>query len=104
MQEGGKPAWEFVLGLAKQPKTPAQGLAALVALGATRDTALADATFAFAMEGARDQDAPYCARGLSRNHSMRRLLVKHVKANFDALEKRYVGTFGMVRWIEVCTI
>ena len=100
MQEGGKREWEFVLKLAQQPSTPAQGLAALVALRATRDPALADATFAFAMNRARDQDAPYCARGLARNKSMRKVLVAHVKENFDALEKRYAGTFGMVRWIE----
>ena len=88
----------------QQPKSPAQAVAALLSLGATRSKTLANAAFEFAMKNARDQDAPYVARGLSRNPTMRRLLVARVREHFDALEARYAGTFGMVRWIEVCTI
>ena len=103
MQEGGKHEWDFVLNIAEHPETPSQGVSALLALGATRDTALAEAAFEHAMNGARDQDAAYCARGLSRNAAMRHFLARSVKENFDALEKRYAGTFGMARWIQVST-
>ncbi|KAI0743398.1 peptidase family M1-domain-containing protein [Daedaleopsis nitida] len=100
VQEGGKPEWELVKSVAAQPKHPGQGLSAMLALGASRDRALAEATFAFILDGARNQDVLYYARGLQRNSETRRLLAEKTKAHFPALEKRFAGTFNMTRWIQ----
>ena len=104
MQEGGKREWERVKALAVQPKTPAQGMAAMLALGATQDLALAEATFQFMVSEARDQDVLFVARGLQNNPKTRKFLAKRTKEEFDTLEKKYSGTFNMVRWIEVRVI
>ncbi|RPD63715.1 hypothetical protein L227DRAFT_496652 [Lentinus tigrinus ALCF2SS1-6] len=100
VQEGGKREWERVKALAVQPKTPAQGMAAMLALGATQDLTLAEATFQFMAGEARDQDVLFIARGLQNNFKTRKFLARRTKEEFDRLEKKYSGTFSMVRWIE----
>ncbi len=84
-----------------QPKTPAQGMAAMLALGATQDLALAEATFQFMIGEARDQDAMFVARGLQNNPKTRKFLARRTKEEFDRLEQKYSGTFTLSRWIEV---
>ncbi len=73
----------------------------MTALGASRDSALAEETFQFARTGVRDQDVPRCLLGLQRNPRTRRFLAERVKCYFDELEKRYAGTFNFKRFIEV---
>ncbi|RDX48017.1 hypothetical protein OH76DRAFT_1484207 [Lentinus brumalis] len=100
VQEGAKREWERVKELAVQPKTPAQGMAAMLALGATQDLALAEATFQFMIGEARDQDAMFVARGLQNNPKTRKFLARRTKEEFDRLEQKYSGTFTLSRWIE----
>ncbi|KAI0717276.1 peptidase family M1-domain-containing protein [Cerioporus squamosus] len=100
VQEGGKREWERVKALAVQPKTPAQGMAAMLALGATQDLALAEATLQFMVGEARDQDGLFVARGLQSNPKTRKFLARRTREEFDRLEQKYSGTFNMARWIE----
>ena len=93
--------WERVKALASQPKTPAQGMSAMTALGASPDLALADRTFTYLMAEARDQDVLFLLRGLQQNSATRRFLAEKTKEHFVELERRYAGTFNLTRWIEV---
>ncbi|TBU53789.1 hypothetical protein BD310DRAFT_937381 [Dichomitus squalens] len=99
--EGGRPEWEYAKQLASNPKNPAQGVAALYAVGASKDLGLAEETFQFALTGVRDQDIPRCLSGLQQNPLTRKFLAERVKDRFDELEKRYAGTFNFKRFIEV---
>ncbi|KAI0781326.1 leucyl aminopeptidase [Trametes elegans] len=101
VQEGGRPEWEAVKRIAAKAKNPSQGLSAMRAMGASRDPALAEATFAFIMDGARDQDTFYYAGGLARNFATRRFLADKFREHFAAFEKRYAGNFGLIRWTEI---
>ena len=79
-------------------------MAALYALGASKDIGLAEETFQFALTGVRDQDIPRCLVGLQRNPLTRKFLAERVKEHFDELEKRFAGTFNFKRFIEVCSM
>ena len=104
MQEGGKREWDRIKELAVKPKNPAQGMAAMLALGATQDLALAEKTFQFMVNEAQDQDVLFVARGLQTNYKTRKFLARRTKEEFATLEKKYSGTFTMARWIEVCML
>ncbi|KAI0674766.1 hypothetical protein C8Q78DRAFT_498501 [Trametes maxima] len=101
VQEGGAAEWEFVKGLAVSHKTPAQGLAAMIAMGYSRDLTHAAATFRYVLEEAREQDVLYYLRGLQRNVVTRRFLAETVFEHFDEVEKRYAGTFVFNNWLDV---
>lgn len=76
-------------------------MAARRALGASKDRALAEATFDYILNEARIQDVNIISRGLQRNPRTRKFLAEKVKEHFDVLVKRYEGTFNLARWIEV---
>ncbi|KAJ8489143.1 hypothetical protein ONZ51_g3140 [Trametes cubensis] len=101
VQEGGQPEWEAVKRIAAKAKTPSQGLAAMRAMGRSKDLNLAEDTFKFIMTEARDQDTFYYAGGLMNNPVTRRFLANKFKENFAAFEKRYAGNFGLIRWTEL---
>ncbi|KAI9056855.1 leucyl aminopeptidase [Trametes sanguinea] len=101
VQEGGQAEWEAVKSIAAKAKNPAQGLAAMRAMGASKDLNLAENTFSFIMNEARDQDTFYYAGGLMRNPVTRRFLANKFKENFAAFQKRYAGNFGLIRWTEI---
>ena len=86
---------------AQRPKNPGQGISAMVALGASRDAALAEATFEVIRHEARTQDVLNYFHGLQRNPRTRKFLAEKTKEHFVELERRYAGTFNLTRWIEV---
>ena len=97
MQEGGRPEWEAVKRMAAKPKNPFQGLSAMRAMGANKDLGLAEETFTFILNEARDQDTFYYARGLHMNFATRRFLVEKFKEHFAT-----VGGVGDVRRPMLC--
>ena len=105
VREGGKPEWDFMLDVAKQNMgDPTQGIAALSALGATRNRALAESTFEFAMRDVRQQDVRFCAQGLmAGDGTWRHLLAERVMAQFDEVLEKLGDTFDMKGIITVRT-
>ncbi|KAI0779918.1 peptidase family M1-domain-containing protein [Fomes fomentarius] len=101
VQEGGRSEWDFIKSIAQHPKSPAQGVAARRALGASKDGTLAEATFDYILNEARIQDVNIISRGLQRNPRTRKFLAEKVKEHFDVLLNRYEGTFNLARWIEI---
>lgn len=83
MREGGREEWEAVRSIARKPKNPASGVAAMSCMGATRDIELAKATFQYMMTEARDQDVYYFFGGLQANIVTRRYLTEAFKENYD---------------------
>ncbi|KAI1788458.1 peptidase family M1-domain-containing protein [Ganoderma leucocontextum] len=102
VREGGRPEWEAVRRIASQPKNPSQGLSAMRAMGASKDLGLAEETFDFILNDARDQDTFYYAGGLQRNYVTRKFVAQKFKEHFATFQKRYAGNFGLIRWTEIC--
>ncbi|KAI9068366.1 hypothetical protein FKP32DRAFT_1587764 [Trametes sanguinea] len=100
VQEGGKREWDFLKNVASNASSPSQSLAAMSAMGATRNRQLAEATFQYATTEARDQNVVYFFRAMQRNLTTRRWLASKVLESFDMLEKRYTGTFTFNRLID----
>ncbi|CDO74865.1 hypothetical protein BN946_scf185004.g15 [Trametes cinnabarina] len=101
VQEGGQGEWEAIKRIAAKAKNPAQGLAAMRSMGASKDLNLAEKTFDFIMNEARDQDTFYYADGLMRNFVTRRFVANMFKEHLAAFQKRYAGHFGLIRWTEI---
>ncbi|CDO74266.1 hypothetical protein BN946_scf184643.g6 [Trametes cinnabarina] len=100
VQEGGKREWDFLKSIAARASSPAHALAAISALGATRDMQLAEATFEYATTEARNQNIIYIFRSLQRNAPMRRWLAGKVMGMFDELERQFTGTFTFSRLLD----
>ncbi|KAL7281141.1 hypothetical protein ACG7TL_004449 [Trametes sanguinea] len=83
VQEGNKREWEFLKNLASNASSPSQSLAAMSAMGATRNMQLAEATFKYATTEARDQNVVYFFRAMQRNRRTRRWFASRVLENFD---------------------
>ena len=66
----------------KKPKTPRHGLAAMRAMGSSRDMALAAKTFQYICDEARDQDTSYYGTGLRSNPRTRRFLADKYKEHY----------------------
>ncbi|KAF7338457.1 Aminopeptidase [Mycena venus] len=81
---GGRAEYEAVVNIQEKPKTPTARLAAIRAMGATRDQALLDQTFSYILTKSRDQDIMYFFRGLQANTRARRQLATFFKDNYDA--------------------
>ena len=82
VREGGRPEWEAVKRVALAPKNPYQGLSAMRAMGASKDLGLAEETFQFILNEARDQDTSYYAGGLQRNYLTRKFVAQKFKEHF----------------------
>lgn len=87
VQEGGREEWTFVKRLTQEPRDPAQGLAAMAAIGHSRDLQLAAETFRYALGDVRDQDALYYIRSLQANVTARRFLADSVMERFDEVSE-----------------
>ncbi|RDX52652.1 hypothetical protein OH76DRAFT_1553921 [Lentinus brumalis] len=101
VRKGGRAEWELVRNIAAKAKNPSQGLSAMRAMGASQDLGLAEETFQFILNGARDQDTFYYAGGLMNNFATRRFVAEKFKEHFATFEKRYAGNFGLIRWTEI---
>ena len=102
MREGPESNWRFVRDLAlNPPRNAEQGIAALFALGATRERTLVDKTLEFMLHTARPQEAIQCAKGLEENSQARKKLAEYAKQSMALIEERYGSTFDMIGWISV---
>lgn len=95
VRNGGAAEYDAIVGIHDKPKTPTARVAAIVAMGATRDPELLKRTFEFIKTKARDQDIVYYFRGLSVNTKMRHALVDYFKTEYETLVKRFGGNFTM---------
>ncbi|KAI0806986.1 peptidase family M1-domain-containing protein [Fomes fomentarius] len=101
VREGGRPEWEAVRRIAAKPDNPGQGIAAMRAMGFSKDQKIGEETFDFILNQARDQDTFYYARGLQANVKTRHFLAEKFMEHFTEFEKRYAGNFGLIRWTEI---
>ena len=89
VREGGRPEWEAVKRVALAPKNPYQGLSAMRAMGASKDLGLAEETFQFILNEARDQDTFYYAGGLQRNFLTRKFVAEKFKEHFATVSSHH---------------
>lgn len=80
---GGREEWEAVRDIAAKPKNPASGIAAMRAMGASRDSQLTKDAFDYIVNKARDQDMIYHFLGMSASPAARRYLIEAFKQHYD---------------------
>lgn len=95
VRHGGREEYDAVVKIYDNPKTPAQKIAAMTALGATEVPELMHQTLASIGTKCRDQDIMYFFRGLASNFKTRRLLSKYFQDEYDTLYKRFEGNFTL---------
>ncbi|CAO1632621.1 unnamed protein product [Parajaminaea phylloscopi] len=102
VKHGGVKEWEAVLALYRKAPTPTHKIAALLALGATKDEELIKRTFEWVFDGdeVKTQDYMYPIMALSSNVATRRQLRDTVLERHAALVKRFEGNFSLGRIIE----
>ncbi|KAJ7343676.1 leucyl aminopeptidase [Mycena albidolilacea] len=98
---GGRTEYDAIVKIAEKPKTPTARLAAIRAMGSTRDPALLDETFSYILTKSRDQDITYSFRGLQANTHARRRLAAFFKENYDSLMTRFEGNFTMKHLVSI---
>lgn len=102
VKHGGAKEWEAALAMYRKPPTPTHKIAALLALGATKDEELIKRTFewVFNSDEIKTQDFMYPIMALSNNATTRRQLRTFVAERHAALVKRFEGNFSLGRIIE----
>ncbi|EPQ58615.1 hypothetical protein GLOTRDRAFT_36981 [Gloeophyllum trabeum ATCC 11539] len=95
VRHGGRAEFDAMKHILGQPKTPTHAIAAMVAMGATRDLELAKETLDYMMTQARDQDVMYFVASLGANEKSRRLMASFFKEHFWDLYKRFEGNFTL---------
>lgn len=102
VKHGGEKEWETARRLYRKPPTPTHKIAALLALGATKDEKLIKRTFDWVFTGdeIKTQDYMYPILALSSNASTRRQLREAVQERHAELVKRFDGNFSLGRIIE----
>ncbi|KAL1672234.1 hypothetical protein EV122DRAFT_284153 [Schizophyllum commune] len=100
VKNGGRAEFDKMKQVLKDPKTPTFRAAAISALCSTRDPELLEETKHYVLDEARDGDMPPFFRGLQGNPAARRMLVLLLKDNYDAIYKRFEGTFSLGRIIQ----
>ena len=128
MKYGGRTEYDQVKAVVLKPKTPKFEIAAMAAMCAVRDPALAgkllkiltlarrafsdvlfffsfeEETWDYVMTKARDQDLYQFFRSFWENALMRRFLINKFRENYGVLFKRLEGNFGLQYLIRVRTI
>ncbi|TIA89691.1 hypothetical protein E3P99_01933 [Wallemia hederae] len=101
VKHGGEAEWNKCLEIVKNPNppTPMHKIAAMLALGSTRDEALINKTFDYIEHGFKNQDLMYPFVALRNNPVSRRKLWQYTKDNLEKLEKRLEGNFSLGRLI-----
>lgn len=102
VKHGGEKEYEAALSLYRKPPTPTHKIAALMALGTTRDPTLIQRTFDWVFKGdeVKTQDFMYPILALSSNVATRRQLRSTVEEHHAALVKRFEGNFSLGRIME----
>ena len=97
---GGRAEYEAVIKVYEQPDTPGHKIAAMLAMGASRDEAVLKSTIDFMYKKVKEQDMMYYFAALASNPASRRLLWASTKDHYDELITRFAGNFTLSRLIE----
>lgn len=94
VKHGGKAEWETALRMYRKPPTPTHKIAALMALGSTRDPELIKQAFDFTFVGneVKTQDFMYPILALATNVATRRQLRDAMQERHEKLVKRFEGS------------
>jgi len=101
VEHGGREQWEFVKSINEAGKNPTSRIAAIRALGKTRDLNIAKETLHYMWTEAKDQDFPYFFLGLSGNVKTKRLLRSYLFENYDKIMERFAGNPLYQRLIKI---
>nr|XP_012184617.1 uncharacterized protein FIBRA_07548 [Fibroporia radiculosa]CCM05334.1 predicted protein [Fibroporia radiculosa] len=93
VEYGSHTEWEAVKQISLKPKSPSSGMAAMRAMCATQDLALARETVNYAFHKARDQDITYCFAGLEKNFKTRKLLATAFMENFSNVHNKFASSY-----------
>jgi len=91
----GAPAYDAVLKLFENPKTPSMKVAAIRGLTNSADPALQARTFDLILSSVRNQDLIYFFRGLCTNTAALNALREFFETNYHSINKRLETTFAM---------
>lgn len=98
---GGEKEYDALLGVYRNPPTPAHKIAAMYGMCAPEDATLLQRTVDFLYSGeVKEQDYLYYFRCMSVRPKARRLLWTSTKAQYDKLAETFAGNFGLGRLIE----
>lgn len=100
VKHGGKAEYDAVVKVYEKPETPSHKIAAMLAMGSTRDESLLKSSIDFMYKKVKEQDMMYYFSSLSANPKSRRLLWESTKEHYDDLVKRFAGNFTLARLIE----
>lgn len=100
VKHGGKAEYDAVVKVYEKPETPSHKIAAMLAMGSTRDESLLKLTIDFMYKKVKEQDMMYYFSSLSANSKSRRLVWESTKEHYDELVKRFAGNFTLSRLIE----
>ncbi len=101
VEHGGEKEYEAVLAIYRKPSTPTHKIAAMLALGASKEVKLLERTVDFLFgDEVKEQDFMFFFAALSGNPAGRRLIWDATKSRWEALSKRFAGNFSLSRIIE----
>ncbi|KAH8986246.1 leucyl aminopeptidase [Lactarius hatsudake] len=95
VKHNGAPAYDAVLKLFENSKTPSIKVAAIRGLTSSIDQALHARTFDMILSSVRNQDLIYFFRGFSANTEALYALREFFEANYSSINKRLETTFSM---------
>ncbi|KAI0259093.1 leucyl aminopeptidase [Gloeopeniophorella convolvens] len=95
VKHNGAPAYDAVLKLFENPKTPSIKVAAIRGLTGAVEPALQSRTFDLILTGVRNQDFIYFFRGLATNSKVLFTLREFFEKNYDTINTRLETTFSM---------
>ncbi|KAH8102859.1 leucyl aminopeptidase [Cristinia sonorae] len=95
VEHGGRSEFDKTRVAASDPTNPSRVFSALLALGATKDEELAAELFGTVLDETRDQDVSFLLMGIASNPTFRGYAVKMFQEKYDALERRYEGTWTL---------
>ncbi|KAH9169597.1 leucyl aminopeptidase [Lactarius sanguifluus] len=95
VKHNGAPAYDAVLKLFENPKTPSIKVAAIRGLTGSIDPALHARTFDMILSSVRNQDLVYFFRGFCMNTEALYALREFFEANYSSINKRLEMTFSM---------
>lgn len=83
VQHGGRAEYDAIRAIAAKPPTPGAGISAMIALGAVQTDELAEETFDYILNTARDQDLLYMFAGFRTNNKYAKFSARKFRENYD---------------------
>ncbi|KAI0051304.1 leucyl aminopeptidase [Auriscalpium vulgare] len=93
--DGGVEAYDAVVKIYENSRTPSEKNAAIRALGFATDKALLDRTLDTVLNKARNQDTRIFLGGLAANEKARRSAVTFLEENWATFEERFAASMGL---------